>query len=756
MGSSENSTSILPSGEQLSTSPTIINRYLDINGLRSVLRQERMHWNLKTSKNIDFYDLKHNWKYTGSVLNEAHHQRMEIRTYPDNDAMAGYAGINVDSGNFGIVHDLDKWDHGMSQESKETNVNRVQIGASATILDRSGYGLDSNKEISTNTNNREASILFDPADGRAYLMTNDDPEYVNNETRSKKLPLRTVARVGDIPTHITDLVNDENFVSDPDYHHTSNNFTNSNRYILDNLDDRTFVYPEISKDTEGNYIENRRVGLNGDFIYGEGDTGMVENAFADPLNDRHGNNINSINANKAFSGLNQPSGFLPGIFRSLEELEKVDLVDQKRVLLTHSNTPGIRRSHNYYLFDGLWASDWYDQESLDESYKKESLNPINLEINTDETEPTPFNRLNQTGTYNRTELYQWRYNRITLKYHSDNIQINVINGGTGYSVNDVLRWTFGEDVFFFKVTKVSNADGSIQEGIYDTRGVSKIFDESPSTNGVGVPFTNLRSSGRGAKLAISAIPTIEATATQIKNNLYAYVDVVPSVRSENDSVWSDKSVPSSYDGLVTVRSTAPAPAYSGVNAGRGGPLTQNITRFYEHGGNPTAGVHLHLFHYVINTQSPTYVVRNGVKVYTGKWVDMGPLGVERPCDIKALLLSNPDTNCFNNYYKFSVDTLIDGLSNSPDTIVSGNNQSLSQAFIHVDTVDPTNDRKFTQKRINPDTMQFDDIDVTDKVLYINGATGVLFIYNSSFKNDSTYGYANRGIGWIPLAGAISR
>lgn len=755
MGSSSETNSILPNGEQLSDSPTEILHYLDINTLRGLLRQERLHWQLKTNKNIDFYEPTKDWKYTGSVLNEAHHQRMEIRTYPDNDANAGYAGINVDSGNFGIVHDLDKWDHAMSQDSKNTIVNRVQIGASAQILDKTGYGLDNNKEMSSATSNREASILFDPADGRAYLMSNDDPEYINNETRTNKMPLRTVARVGDIPTHITDLVNDEDFITDPDYHHTSNNFTNSNRFILDNLDDRTFVYPEISKNAEGHYIENRRIGLNGDFTYGESDGTMVENAFSDPENDRHGNAINSIGANKVFSGVNQQSGYLPGIFRSLEELEQVDLVDQKRVNLTHRDSPGVKRPYNYYLFDGLWASEWYDKEIIDESYKKNSLNPINLEINTEETEPTPFSKLNQTSNFKTTELYQWRYNRISLKYHSEDIVINIIEGGSGYSVNDILRWSFGEDVFFFKVTKVS-VDGSIQEGYYDTRGESYVFDESPSTNGIGVPFSNLRSSGKGAKLAIASKPTIECIATQIKNNLYAYVDVVPSVRSENDTPWSDTSVPSSYDGLVTVRSTAAAPAYSGVNAGRGGPLTQNVTRFYEHGGNPTAGVHLHLFHYVINTQDPTYVIRNGIKVYTGKWVDMGPLGVERPCDIKALLLSNPDTNCFNNYYKFSVDTLIDGLSNSPDTIISGSQNSISQAFIHVDTIDPTPDRRFTQKRINPDTMQFEDVDITDKVIFINGATGVMFIYNSSFKNDSTYGYANRGVGWNPIAGAISR
>lgn len=747
--------SSLPSGEPLSNSPTEILRYLNVDGLRSLLMHERNHWNLKTNRNVDFYDEEHDWKYTGDLYNEGMYQRMEIRSYPDNGGTEGYAGVHNDSGQFGLIHDVEKWSQALSDESKNTIINRTQIGASAILPDKKGFGVDSSGNEVSSTSNRQAAMIFDPFDGRAYLLSNDDPNYINNYSRKEKLPLRTVARIGDIPTHVTDLINDQSFVSDPDFHHTDNNFTNSNRFVVDNLDDRTFVYPEISKDSEGNYIENRRVGLSGDFVYGEADGTMSENAFADQNNDRHGNEVNSINSNKTFSGLNQASGYFPGIFRSLEELEKVDLVDQKRTPRTHRDTPGAKRQSNYYLLDGVWASEWFRPKTVNDSYAKESLNPTNMEIDLDETEPTPFTRLNQVSNFSTVDLYQWRYNRVTLRYLSSNTEILIVEGGNNYKVNDILRWSFGEQTFFFKVTAV-DSDGAITEGFYDTRGEELEFDESPSTNGIGVAFTNLTSSGSGSKLAIVSRPLISNTATQIKNNLYAYVDVVPSVRSENDSLWSDTSVPSTFDGLVTVRSTAAAPAYSGVNAGRGGPLSPNTTRFYEHGGNPTAGVHLHLFHYVINTQDPTFVVRDGVKVYTGKWVDMGPLGVERPCDIKALLLSNPDTNCFNNYYKFSVDSMIDGLSNSPDSVMTGNSTAVSHAFFHVDTRDPSENLRFTEKRINPDTMQFEDVDITDKVMYINGATGVLFIYNSTFKNDSTYGYASRGVGWIPIAGAISR
>ena len=56
-----------------------------------------------------------------------------------------------------------------------------------------------------------------------------------------------------------------------------------------------------------------------------------------------------------------------------------------------------------------------------------------------------------------------------------------------------------------------------------------------------------------------------------------------------------------------------------------------------HGGNATAGVHVHLFRYVIDTQNPKWVIRDGIQVFTGKWVDQGPMGVERPCDIFSIL-----------------------------------------------------------------------------------------------------------------------
>lgn len=749
--------SVLPSGEELKTTPEEILRYLNPDGLRQVLRQSRLHWNLKPNRDADYYDNQTLHKYTGELHNEAQYQRMEIRTFPDNGAFAGYAGVNIDSGVFGLLHGLEKWDHALSEGSVKQIINRVQVGAMAIVSDKTGYGLNENDTMDKGTTNRQAAILFDPYDGRAYLMSNDDVLYVNNETREEKLPLRTLARVADIPTRITDLKNDLDFVSDPDYRHTDNSFTNSNRFILDNIDDRTFVYPEISKNANGDYLENYRIGLNGIPGYNESDGSHPYNTqfgFTDRIDDV----INSYNMNSNFSGVNHKGGYLPAVFRSYEELNKVDIIGQLRIPLTHKDAPGSKRTQNYYIFDGIWSPSWFDRFQYKDSYLAQSMNPSNMELVIEAREPNPLSQINQDDPkFNTSKLYQWRYNRVSITYNSADIIISIVDAGQEYKVGDILRWTFADDVFLYEVTLVG-PDGQIQKGSYHPI-KARIFEQDPSTYGVGIPFTNMSGVGNGAKLSLLCKATIAASATQIKNNLYAYVDITPSVRSDDTSEWSDINSPDPQNGLVNIRSTAAYPAHSGINSGRGGaspsPSTSNAM-LHEHGGNATAGVQVHLFRYVIDTQIPSWIVKDGVQVFTGRWVDQGPMGVERPCDIKALLLSNPDTNNFNNYYKFMLDNIIDSMNRIPDSVTSNNPNALSPAYTHIAQRDPEADQKFTENRINPSTSLVETIDVTDKVFYLNGATGVMFTYNTSYKNDPSFGYGSRPPGWQPISGTVTK
>lgn len=751
--------SILPNGQEVSTTPASILKYLDSNGLRQLLRQERLRWNLKVNKDSEYHSNQTMFKYGGDLHNESVYQRMEIRTFPDNGAFEGFAGIHVDSGEIGIIHDLEKWDHGISPESLNKIVNRVQFGAMAKIPDKKGYGLDDDGRISESTPNRQAAILADPYDGRMYYYSSDSPGYQNNELRKSKLPLRSLARIGDIPTRISDMVNDAAIVSDPNYRHTDNNFTDSNRYILDNIDDRTFVYPEISRDKDGMLLKNIHVGLDGSHNYNESDGKGKYNSQPDPFNDRDGARINSYNYNKFFSSNEYEDGYFPGVFRSLEELEKVDLIDQRRSPKTHTATPGGRRPENWYIFDGLFVPSMINNIIYKDSYLAQPLFPTNMTIRLGNRQPVPYEALSQTGTnFSASDLYQWRYNRVTLKYYSRNIKLRLADGGLGYSVGDMLRYNAGDETIHFKITKIGPS-GQIYAGEHVESIENNVLYQDPSTHGIGVPFSVIHSTGKGAKFIIECPATIEVHATQIKNNLYAYVNVVPSVRSDNTSPWSDNKAADSQNGLINLRSTAPSPCYSGVNSGRGGPAPNpntSLTTFHEHGGNATAGLRIHLFRYVINTQNPSWVIRNDVQVFLGQWVDQGPIGgALRPADIKALLFSNYDTNNFNSYYKFNLDLILDNMNRVPDAVTSNNATALSQAYIHKAQRDPEPDLRFTVDKVNEETSLVEKVDVTDKVIYINGATGVAFVFNSSYKNDPNYGFGHKEIGWTAIAGAVS-
>lgn len=746
---------ILPSGEEVLVTPEELLKYVGSDALRQVLRQERLHWKLKANKDVDYYDNQTLYKFSGELHNNGYYQRMELRTFPDNGAYGGYAGINNDSGVGGIIHNLDKWDYSMSDESKSKIVNRTMLGAMASIPGKKGYGVDDDGNINSETENRSAMLMCDPYDGRIYALTNDDPYYVNNETRSNPIPGRAVARIADIPTRATQLFNDVGLVSDPAYKHTDNNFTHSNRYVIDNLDDRTLVLPELSKDVNGDYIKNLRYGLNGEKIYEESDIAGQTNTQPDPYNTRGGDAPSSYNKNTDYSGLNTPSGFLQGVFRSVEELEKVDLCRQK-MSPSDQTTPGAKRTANYYINDGVWSSNWFDKTRPD-SYAAEAINPANMEMHVSGTEPYPFASVDDDGSFDRSQLYQWRYNRIDAVYPANKITINIVASGSGYSAGDMLRYTFKEDSFLYRVTSVGS-DGQIQSGEYVPE-LGTEYDYNPSTNGVGLSFMNTTSTGSGALLSIEAKADIKIYAAQIKNNLYAYVDIAPTVPSDNSSAWSDNKTPDDQNGQITLRNTAPGPAYSGINSGRGGaapsPSTSD-TAFYEHGGNATAGAQIHIFRYVIDTQNPTWDIVDGVQVFTGRWVDQGPIGVERAADIKALLFSCSDVNNFNNYYKFMFDLLVDMTMRHPDAIYSNNPNALSIPYIHIDQVDPASDRRFTIKTIDPETGRIEDLDVTERVIYINAATGVWFTYNMGIKSDPDYGYGYRGPGWIAMAGAISK
>ena len=103
-----------------------------------------------------------------------------------------------------------------------------------------------------------------------------------------------------------------------------------------------------------------------------------------------------------------------------------------------------------------------------------------------------------------------------------------------------------------------------------------------------------------------------------------------------------------------------------------------------------------------------------------------------------------------------LDSLLDNMQRDPDEVKTNNKNTTSHAYFHVAQCDPESDQKFYDSSFDPITSQYVDMDITNKVLYINAATGVMFIYNSTIKNDPTFGYGYRPIGWIPISGFTSR
>jgi hypothetical protein len=801
--------------------PDEILRYLNPDGLRQLLRQERLRWNLKPNRDSDYYSNSTLFRYSGDLHNEGDHQRMEVRAFSDNGANPGYAGVYTDGGEFGLVHGAEHWDDAVSEASKNSVTPRVQIGAQTVhqkggpiAEPKTGFGLNpETNQIEADSPNREASHVYDAHDGRAYILSNDENVYVNNKTRKDPLPGRTDARICDIPTELSDLNNPDGMVADWDYQHTDNNFTNSHRFVLDNVDDRTFVYPEIAKGKSGEYVLNRYTSLAGGYGYDEGDGTEKKNAED---GERYGEERSSFNANKAWQPGNPYAGepgYFPGVFRSLEELQSVDLLNQRRTVLTHSLTPAGRRRQNFYQFDGLWENDVYDTSGKPLRHEDPNQVPTNMEGTTPGDQPPildkgkqphPYHALDQDSgglskRYHTTELFQWRYNRISIHYYLRNIKIHIADPGTAYKVGDVLRYHFMSNWIFYRVHHVGPEGEIIMGEIIlhndsrhpDKGHAVKLFQHDPSTNGVQISFRNQTGGGYGSKFVIECPPSIESFASQLKNNLYAYVDVVPTVASDNDSDWSDTKVNDKNDVRWENRSTAPAPGHTGVNRGRGceSPDPRSVdTPLVEHSGNATAGPHVHLFKYVIDTSGDwanVVTTADGVDVYTGRWVDQGPMGLERPCDIKALLLSNQDTNNFNNYYKFMMDIMIDAYNRIGDKWFTGNTSSFANMYVHIaDELDPWEQRPteisvrgpsqdryerlqydfgpanvichnptqsngilkhqaFFSRKVDPKTGNVTVFEVTDRVLYHNAKTTSLFMYNP-------YSKPSKPIGWYKL------
>ena len=101
----------------------------------------------------------------------------------------------------------------------------------------------------------DSEELTDSEIGRIYVLSNDDPEYENNATAKYPKPARTVARICDIPTSVSDFLNVEGLVPvsivDPKYVRSDASYTTSEKNRLWNVLNSKVVTP-LADDQYGN------------------------------------------------------------------------------------------------------------------------------------------------------------------------------------------------------------------------------------------------------------------------------------------------------------------------------------------------------------------------------------------------------------------------------------------------------------------------------------------------------------------------
>ena len=193
-----------------------------------------------------------------------------IPYYVENKSSLGYAGIEFTAANpimdydSRYPHDLDKWS-GLPEWMGDSETGVPEHMAIYAIHNTPMYS-------ETNPESRQvAALLLDPGVmkttdseelendeiGRVYVISNDDPVYENNATSQHPKPARTVARICDIPTSVSDFLSVEGLVPisivDPKYIRSQASYSEAEKERLWNVLNSKVVTP-MAKDEYGNPI----------------------------------------------------------------------------------------------------------------------------------------------------------------------------------------------------------------------------------------------------------------------------------------------------------------------------------------------------------------------------------------------------------------------------------------------------------------------------------------------------------------------
>lgn len=190
----------------------------------------------------------------------------------------GYAGIDISaktqSGSYPF--DLNKWSGLPEWIADDENASQRLVV----------YAIHNTPNSSPNNpeSRQTAALLFDPGVpitgevdeedqshiGRIYVLSNDDPEYVNNATAKYPKPERTLARICDIPISVAQLSNITGIaptpIVDPKYVRSEASYSAAEQKRLYNTLADKWVRP-IHKMASGESIKERFENETNDYVF---------------------------------------------------------------------------------------------------------------------------------------------------------------------------------------------------------------------------------------------------------------------------------------------------------------------------------------------------------------------------------------------------------------------------------------------------------------------------------------------------------
>lgn len=269
---------------------------LTLTSIELWVRNGNTAWTLMSNFDRNCYQTQQTEQHIYELIPLFNLHLDENVSFLHNTTDVGYAGVHMttepymESGER-YPYDLGKWD-GIPEWIQNNEEGAPQHVALYAIHNTPNYNENDPKSRQT------TAILLDPGKpktsdseeyeedekGRAYLLSNDDAVYDNNATSEHPKPDRTIARICDIPSTITQLTNITGLapttVVDKNYVHTDACYTEDEKEKLWNTLSNRWVRPTMLSGItyDNDFIFNNVDDLNAVNLY------SVENDLCEHLN----------------------------------------------------------------------------------------------------------------------------------------------------------------------------------------------------------------------------------------------------------------------------------------------------------------------------------------------------------------------------------------------------------------------------------------------------------------------------------------